>query len=70
MHYLGIKPNNAKYSGQMEDIIKKQFASKKTDKNKYNPASDPQNWNMTQNIVIGGVNHQHPHCGQAKAGAF
>ena len=54
----------------MEDIIKKLFASKKADRNKYNPAADPRNWNMTQNIVTGGVNHQHPHCDQAKAGAF
>jgi hypothetical protein len=66
----GHKAYNAKYSGQMEDIIKKLFASKKADRNKYNPAADPQNWNMTQNIVIGGVNHQHPHCDQGKAGAF
>ncbi len=64
------KAYNAKYSGQMEDIIKKLFASKKADRNKYNPATDPKNWNMTQNIVIGGVNHQHPHCDQGKAGAF
>jgi hypothetical protein len=37
----GHKAYNAKYSGQMEDIVKKLFASKKTDKNKYNPAADP-----------------------------
>jgi hypothetical protein len=54
----------------MGDIIQKLFASKKTGKNRYNPAADPLNWNMTQNIVIGGDNHQHPHCDQAKAGAF
>ena len=42
------KAYNAKYSGQMEDIIKKLFASKKADRNKYNPTADPNNWNMTQ----------------------
>jgi hypothetical protein len=66
----GHKAYNAMYSGQMEDIIQKLFASKKTGKNRYNPAADPHNWNMTQNIVTGVVNHQHPHCDQGKAGAF
>ncbi len=39
----GHKAYNAMYSGQMEDIIKKLFASKKTSKNKYNAAADPHN---------------------------
>ena len=46
------------------------FANNETKKKRYNAAADPHNWNMTQNIVLGGVNHQHPHCDQAKAGAF
>jgi hypothetical protein len=54
----------------MDDIVKKIFANNEMKKKRYNAAADPHNWNMTQNIVLGGVNHQHPHCDQAKAGAF
>ncbi len=61
---------NKLYRGQMHDIIKKIFAGKKNTKSRYKAEADPHNWNMTQNIVFGGVNHQHPHCDQAKAGAF
>ena len=66
----GHKAYNKLYGGQMDDIIKKIFANNELKKNRYNAAADPHNWNMTQNIVLGGVNHQHPHCDQAKAGAF
>ena len=67
----GHKAYNKIYAGQMDDIITKVFANPNTKKkNRYNAAADPHNWNMTQNIVLGGVNHQHPHCDQAKAGAF
>ena len=66
----GHKAYNNLYSGQMDDIITKIFTNNELKKNRYNPAALPQNWNMTQNIVLGGVNHQHPHCDQAKAGAF
>ncbi len=56
-------------SAQMEDIIKALFA-KETLKSGRNPAADPNNWHMSQNIVWGGTEHQHSHCDQTKAGSF
>ena len=64
-----LKVYNDKYVGQMEDIIKALFA-KEALKSGRNPAADPNNWHMSQNIVWGGTEHQHPHCDQAKAGSF
>ena len=64
-----LRTYNEKYKGQMEDIIRGMFGGKKR-KGKKHPAGDPMNWHMSQNIVWGGTEHQHPHCDQAKAGAF
>ena len=58
-----------KYKGQAEDMIKGIFA-KPLKKNKQNPAADPKNWIVEQNVVVGGVDHQHPHCDQGKAGCY
>ena len=58
-----------KYKGQAEDIIKGMFA-KHVRKGKKHPAADPKNWIIQQNVVVGGVDHQHPHCDQGKAGSY
>ena len=58
-----------KYKGQAEDMIKGIFA-KPLKKKKKNPAADPKNWIVEQNVVVGGVDHQHPHCDQGKAGCY
>jgi hypothetical protein len=60
---------NEKYKGQMEDIIRGMFG-KSQRKGRQDPAGDPNNWHLSQNIVWGGTEHQHPHCDQGKAGAF
>ena len=54
------------YLGQMHDVIESMFQS---GKGKINPG-DPKNWLLQQNIVWGGVEHQHPHSDQGKAGCF
>jgi hypothetical protein len=54
------------YLGQMHDVIESMFQSVK---GKINPG-DPKNWLLQQNIVWGGVEHQHPHSDQGKAGCF
>ncbi len=59
---------NEKYVGQMRDIIKGMFAFEpKT--NGCDPAN-PDNWRLAQNVVWGGIGHQHPHCDQVKIGSF
>jgi hypothetical protein len=60
---------NEKYKGQMEDIIRGMFGNSQR-KGRQDPAGDPNNWHLSQNIVWGGIEHQHPHCDQGKAGAF
>ncbi len=50
-------------------IIKGIFAQD-LKKHKKNPAVDPNNWIIEQNVVVGGVNHQHPHCDQGKASCY
>ena len=60
---------NKNFSGQMEDIIKGMFAGEESTTGSSGPA-DPANWNMTQSIVWGGMDHQHPHCDQGKAASF
>jgi hypothetical protein len=59
---------NEKYIGQMQDIIKGMFANERP-RPGYDPAN-PDNWMMAQNVVWGGMSHQHPHCDQGKAGCF
>jgi hypothetical protein len=59
---------NEKYIGQMHDIIKGMFANERP-RPGYDPAN-PINWMMAQNVVWGGMSHQHPHCDQGKAGTF
>jgi hypothetical protein len=39
-------------------------------KNGSNSAADPSNWFTAQNIVVGGQDHQHPHCDQGMQGCF
>jgi hypothetical protein len=58
-----------KCKGQAEDIIKGIFAQD-LKKHKKNPAEDPKNWIIEQNVVVGGVDHQHPHCDLGKAGCY
>jgi hypothetical protein len=58
-----------KFKGQAEDMLKGIFA-KPLKKNKKKPAADPKNWIIEQNVVVGGVDHQHPHCDQGKAGCY
>ena len=60
---------NEKYKGQMEDIIRGMFGSKQR-RGRQHPAADPNHWHLSQTIVWGGTEHQHPHCDLAKAGAF
>ena len=60
---------NKNYGGQMEDIIKGMFAGEVSTTGSSGSA-DPANWNMTQTIVWGGIDHQHPHCDQGKAACF
>jgi hypothetical protein len=60
---------NKNYAGQMEDIIKGMFAGEDTP-TRSSGCADPANWNMTQTIVWGGIDHQHPHCDQGKAACF
>ena len=60
---------NKNYFGQMEDIIKGMFGGEEPTTG-LSGAEDPANWNMTQTIVWGGMDHQHPHCDQGKAGCF
>jgi hypothetical protein len=55
------------YIGQMNDVIQAMFPQGQ--QGKYNPG-DPTNWMLLQNIVFGGVEHQHPHCDQGKMGCF
>jgi hypothetical protein len=71
-----MKPSRSKTSmfqqyqdlhlGQMNDVIESMFQS---GKGKINPG-DPKNWLLQQNIVWGGIDHQHPHTDQGKAGCF
>jgi len=55
------------YIGQMNDVIQGMFPP--GEQSKCNPG-DPANWMLVQNIVFGGVEHQHPHCDQGKTGCF
>ena len=57
------------YKGQGDDIIKGMFQNHVL-KNGRNAASDPIKWSWEQNIVMGGQDHQHPHCDQGKAGCY
>ena len=63
------KAYQKKYNGQAEDIIKGMFQNH-TKKSGRNPASDPKNWSVEQNIVVGAQDHQHPHCDQGKVGSY
>jgi hypothetical protein len=55
--------------GQADDIIKGMFKNHKK-KNGKNPAAEPTFWHTEHNIVVGGQDHQHPHCDQGKLGCF
>jgi hypothetical protein len=55
--------------GQGEDIIRGMFRNH-TKRNGTNPAAEPAFWHTEHNIVVGGQNHQHPHCDQGKVGCF
>ena len=55
--------------GQGEDIIRGMFRNH-TKRNGTNPAANPTFWHTEHNIVVGGQNHQHPHCDQGKVGCF
>ncbi len=55
--------------GQGEDIVKGMF-QKHNKKNGTNPKADPRNWFIAHNVVVGGQDHQHPHCDQGKVGSF
>jgi hypothetical protein len=55
--------------GQGDDIIKGMFQNHKK-KNGTNPAAEPSFWHTEHNIVVGGQDHQHPHCDQGKVGCF
>ena len=55
--------------GQGEDIIRGMFRNH-TKRNGTNPAAEPTFWHTEHNIVVGGQNHQHPHCDQGKVGCF
>jgi hypothetical protein len=63
------KAYQKQYKGQADDIITGMFPVKGK-RNKVNPAADPRNWVCEQNIVVGGQDHQHPHCDQGKAGSY
>ena len=65
----GYKAYQKQYKGQADDIIRGMFPAKGK-RNKPNPAAEPRNWVVEQNIVVGGVDHQHPHCDQGKAGSY
>jgi hypothetical protein len=45
---------NEKYKGQMEDIIRGMFGNSQR-KGRQDPAGDPNNWHLSQNIVWGGT---------------
>jgi hypothetical protein len=64
-----LKAYNDHYIGQMSDIIQGMFAGEIDAKGR-NPAADPENWNFTQTVVWGGIDHQHQHCDQGQAGSF
>ncbi len=53
----------------MNDIIRGMFHNQGNFRSRTKP-EDPKNWRTAQNIVWGGINHQHPHCDQGKAGCF
>lgn len=53
----------------MNDIIRGMFHNQGNFRSRTKP-EDPKNWRGAQNIVWGGINHQHPHCDQGKAGCF
>jgi hypothetical protein len=55
--------------GQGEDIVKGLFQNH-TKKNGTNPTADPRNWTIAHNVVVGGQDHQHPHCDLGKVGSF
>ncbi len=65
----GYKAYQKQYKGQADDIITGMFPAKGK-RNKPNPAADVSNWVAEHNIVVGGVDHQHPHCDQGKAGSY
>jgi hypothetical protein len=55
--------------GQADDIIRGIFHNH-TKKNGTNTAAEPTFWHTEHNIVVGGQDHQHPHCDQGKIGSF
>jgi hypothetical protein len=65
----GYKAYQKQCKGQADDIITGMFPAKGK-RNKPNPAADPRNWVAEHNVVVGGVDHQHPHCDQGKAGSY
>jgi hypothetical protein len=63
------KAYQKQWKGQADDIIRAMF-QKHARKNGSNPAADPSNWFTAHNIVVGGQDHQHPHCDQGMQGSF
>jgi hypothetical protein len=55
--------------GQGEDIVKGMFQNH-TKRNDTNATADPRNWLIAHNVVVGGQDHQHPHCDLGKVGSF
>ncbi len=51
-----------KYNKQLDCIIKGMFGN--------DAASDPSNWIMKNNSIVGGTNYQHPHCDSGRAGRY
>ena len=62
------------YEGQLGDTradsIQKGMFRNHTKKNGTNPTADPRNWLIAHNVVVGGQDHQHPHCDLGKVGSF
>ena len=48
---------------QLETIIKAMFSQN-------NKASDPTNWKLNFNSIVGGQGYQHPHCDIGRPGSF
>jgi hypothetical protein len=64
-----LRAYNEHYVGQMEDVIQGMFANE-VDELGRNPAANTDNWNVSQSVVWGGIDHQHQHCDQGPAGSF
>jgi hypothetical protein len=67
--YAGYKTYQKEYQGQADDIIKGVFQNSTKKTTRYRPAN-PRNRQTEQNVVVGGVDHQHPHCDQGKVGSY